>query len=104
MARPVVLDAVWRAHVIDRIEHVEEFHGFVAEPEPAQRDHRPQRRVRVLPAVLANAGQIPLDVPRIVRHAVERWRQEEHQLRIPPHQVSPHGLHGAGRPLWIRFS
>ncbi len=64
--------------------------------QPRERHHRPQGRVRVLPAVFAHPRKVTLDVAGIVRHAVERRRQQQHQLRVAAHQVGAHGLH---RPL-----
>jgi hypothetical protein len=81
--------------VIDRVDHVEQFHRLVTHAEARQRHDRPDGRVRVLAAVLPNAGQIPFDVARIVGHPIEGWRQQEHDLRVAPHQMCAHGIHGA---------
>ena len=39
--RSVLLESFWSAHVIDRIHHVEEFHGFIPEAQLSQRDDGP---------------------------------------------------------------
>ena len=74
---------------------MEQLHRLVAHAEPRQRDHRPQRRVRVLAAVLADARQVALDVAGIARHPIEGRRQQQHELRVAAHQVGAHGVHRA---------
>ena len=62
-------------------------------PSPSMRegDHRPDRGVRVLAAVLADAGRIALDVARVERRAVEGRREEQRPVRR-------RGGRGARRP------
>ena len=55
----------------------------------------PQRGVRVLAAVLANARQVALDVARVARHLVERRREQQHELRVAAHEIGAHGVHRA---------
>ena len=55
------------ARVVDRIEHVEQLHRFVAEAETCQRDDGPERGMCVLPAVFAHTRQIAFDVTRVTR-------------------------------------
>ena len=81
--------------MVDRVEHVEQFHRFVAETQLSERDDRPQGGVRVLAAVLADTGHVALDVTGILRHAVEGRREQQHDLRVASHQVGPHRLHRA---------
>ena len=102
--RAVPLDALGRARVVDRIDHVEQLHRLVAQPQPRERDDGPERRVRVLTAVLADAGQVALDVAGIVGHPVERRRQQQHELRVAPDQMRAHRLHRArGAPRLRRL-
>src|SRR5581483_10768984 len=65
-----------RAPMIDRIQQGKEFTRFVSVAEGREREHRPDRRVRVLAAVFAHAGQVPFDVPRVPGRAIE-WRGKE---------------------------
>ena len=46
--------------VVDRVDHVEELERLVAVAQSGERHDRPDRGVRVLPAILADARQIPL--------------------------------------------
>ena len=70
------------SRVVDRVEHGEQ----LAPPCRPRRARRtpctdPGRRVRVLAAVLADAGQVALDVARIERGLVERRREQQRQAR-----------------------
>jgi len=100
--RLVLIDPLWRPRVIDRVDHVEQFHRFVAEAELSQRDDRPQRGVGVLTAVLANSWNIAFDVPGVMRHAIEGRCQQQNYLRVASHQVGPHGFHRARRASRVR--
>jgi hypothetical protein len=91
--RPVPVDAFRRSRVARRIDHVEQFHRLVAAAQARQRDHRPQRRVRVLTAVFANAGQISLDVAGVVIHVIERRREQQHDLCVAPDQLRRDDVH-----------
>ena len=71
-------------------------------PEPRQRDDRPERGMRVLAAVLADARQVSLDVAGIVRHAIERRREQQHDLRVAPHEVRADRFHRALGALRLR--
>ena len=81
------------SRVVDRIDQVKDLHRFITKSQACEGDHGPRRRVRVLAAVLANTWQVSLDVPRIVRGAIERRRQQEHESCVPPEQMRPDGLH-----------
>ena len=72
---PVPRGVGQRARVIDRVEHVEQLRRFIAIAELGDGHHDPHRRVRVLAAVLANAGRIALDVAGLLRRAIERRRR-----------------------------
>ena len=58
-----------------------------------ERHRRPDRRVRVLPAVLSHAREVAFDVPRVQIALVERRIQQLHQPAIPPNQVLIQRLH-----------
>jgi hypothetical protein len=72
---------------VDRIEHVEELDRFVAVPEARGRHDDPDRRVRVLPAVLTDAGYVGPDVARIRFCPVERRSQQQEGLRSAAHEM-----------------
>ena len=98
--RLVTVDIGGRPRVVDRVQHVEELHRLVAIAEPGHRHDCPDRGMRVLPAVLAHARRITLDVAGILGRLVERRRQEQHGPRRPPYQVRAHRVHralGAGK-------
>ena len=63
-----------------------------------------RRGVRVLAAVLPNARQIAFDIAGIVRHPIERWRQQQHNLCVAPHQMCTNGIHGALGAAGLRRS
>ena len=53
--------------------------------------------MRVLPAVLAHAGRVALDVPGLLRRAIERRREQQHDLRPSPDEVRADRVHRAVR-------
>ena len=59
----IPLDVFSSPHVVNRIDHMKQFHRFVAQPQACERDDRPERGVRVLAAVLPHAWNVALDVP-----------------------------------------
>lgn len=71
----VALDSRPRLGVIDRIDDRKQLGGLVAVSQLGEGQDAPHRGVRVLTAVLAHAGQIPLDIARIERRAIERRRE-----------------------------
>ena len=94
---PVALDVGPGARVVHRVQHVEELGRLVAAPEPGERHHHPRGRVRVLAAVLAHAGRVALDVPGVLRGAIERRREQHDHLRPAPHEVGADRVHRAVR-------
>ena len=46
----------------------------LAVAESREGDQHPCRRMRILPSVLANAGQVAFDVSRVMRRVIERGR------------------------------
>ena len=61
----VAVEAGGGARVIDRVEDREQLAGLVPVAEAGECEHRPDRSVRVLAAVLAHAGHVALDVARV---------------------------------------
>ena len=53
--------------------------------------------MRVLPAILANARRIALDVTRIVIGAVERRREQQRDPVVVPDQMLADRIHRASR-------
>ena len=95
IAAEAAFDVLGGPHVVDGIDHVEQLHRFVAMAQAREREHRPERGMRVLPAVLANTREVALDVAGIVDRAIERRCQQQHDPRVPAHQVRAHGIHRA---------
>ena len=89
----VPLDAVRCPRVVDGIDQVEQLHRRIAPPKARERDDDPQRSVRVLSAILTYARRIPLDVARIVRHVVERRRQEQDKTRVAADEMRQGSIH-----------
>src|SRR6266702_3767889 len=58
----VARDACRRRRATDRIQHDEQLAGLVSVSERGKGHHRPDRRVRVLAAVLAHARRVAFDV------------------------------------------
>ncbi len=65
--------------MVDRVEDREQLHGLVAVAERREGHDRPDRAVRVLPAVLADAGRVPPDVAGIDVGSVERRGEQQHE-------------------------
>ena len=99
----VLIEPLRRPHVVDRVDHVEEFHRFVSESHLRKRDDRPQRGVRVLSTVFAKTRRIAFDIPRVMWSPVERRRQEQHHLRVASHEMGTHGFYRSRGPSWIRL-
>ena len=102
--RPVSLRIFGRSHVINRVDHVEQLHRFVAHSEARQREDCPQSGVSILAAILPNARQIAFDIAGIVRHPIERWRQQQHNLCVATDQMCTNGIHGALGAAGLRRS
>ena len=79
--------------MMDRVQNLKEL-GGAALAEPGDRLHDPGRRVSVLAAVLADSGQVALDVAGVEGSVVEGRRQQKNQLIVEPNQPlldRPHG-------------
>src|SRR5208282_507613 len=66
----VAMDSGARVSVIDRVQHREQIACPVAVTEHRKRDNRPDGAVRVLAAVLPDAGRIALDIAGVERSAI----------------------------------
>ena len=66
--------------MVDRVEHVEQLHGFVAAAKRRHRHDDPHRGVGILPAVLPHARRIALDVPGLLRRTIEGRAEEQQRL------------------------
>ena len=74
---------------------MEELDRFVAAAEFGERHHDPERRVRVLPAVLPQTRRIALDVARILLGPIEGRREQSDELWSARDELGPHCVHGA---------
>ncbi len=97
----VAVESRARGRVVDRVQEREELARLVAFVQLGEGDDRPDRAVRVLSAVLAHSGQIPLDVTGIEGRPVEGGREEEHQPVAAAHEVFLDGRHGAAAPIVV---
>src|SRR5690349_15955033 len=92
------LDLVYRhflrgQSVGEWVEHLKQRERTIAVATEGRGEHRPQRPMRVLGAILAHARDVALDVPRVVRALVE-WRREQHeQSCVLADQMFLEGLH-----------
>ena len=65
------------------LSRAEQLQRPLALAQQRRRQHHPCGGVRVLPAVLADARHVALDVAGLQRSAIERWReQQDHLIRI----------------------
>src|SRR5204862_4303545 len=88
-----------RGHRVRGQHRVDEVEQLDRAPAPAlkgRRAHDPGRGVRVLPAVLADARDVALDVAGVQVAAVERGREQQDEPVAD--QVFVHGLHRGGDP------
>ena len=71
----------------ERVEHLEQLERALGLASHRRREYGPQRRMRVLPAILAHTRKVAANVSGIVRRTIERRRQEHDQTRILTHQL-----------------
>ena len=101
---PVAIEPSSRARVVDGVQQREQLAGTIAVAERGERHDRPDGRVRVLTAVLADARRIALHVARIPRGADEGRGEQQDDRLLPVHQIFFDRVHGArgavrvGRP------
>ncbi|EXI71310.1 MAG: hypothetical protein AW07_03753 [Candidatus Accumulibacter sp. SK-11] len=89
--------ALDRPRMVDRVDHAQQLPGALVLTEFGKGHRRPHRSVRVLPAVLTNAGDVAADVAWVQVRLVE-WRIEElDEPVLAAHQPFVDGLHGLAR-------
>src|SRR5687767_4500412 len=76
---------------------MEELHRLVAVAPTRDGHDEPEGGMRVLPAVLAQAGGITLDVSGVLRRAVEGRREQEDDAGPAPDEVGAGRVQGAVR-------
>ena len=86
----VAVNAGARAGVIDRVQQRKQLAGLVAVAEHREGDHRPDGAVRVLAAVLPDAGRVAFDVAGVERRLIERRREEQEQSVVAADEVFVH--------------
>ena len=87
-----------------RIDHLEQLERPVAIALKRGSEHRPERAMGVLRAILPHARHVSFDVAGVVYRSVERWREQHQEPRILAHEVTVEGRHrltGTGR--WRGF-
>src|SRR5580704_19130774 len=98
----VRLDLVRLERVRERVEHLVEVIRRIAVAEQGSSQYRPRRRMRVLRTVLADTGEIALDVTWIVVRMIERRRKELDETGVLADEMRVHRL---GRLLLtVRFA
>ena len=90
--------------MVHRIDHVEQFPRAPAVAQCGERHGRPDRRMRVLPAIFSHARDVPFDVAGIQIRLVERRVQELDQRMVPANQTLVHRFHRQARALGIARS
>ena len=91
-----------RQGVIDRVQHVPQICGAVAVAHERVGQHDPGGGVRVLRAVLTDAGRVALDVTRVECAPVERRREQVDDVLILVDELGSQRLHGDG--LFLRVA
>src|SRR5512135_2752686 len=75
----VALDVRSRRDAMDRIQEAEQLACLVSITQRRESQHGPDGRMCVLTAVFSNTRDIAFDIPGILRHSVEGWRQQAYQ-------------------------
>ncbi len=79
--------------MVHRVDHCQQFPRAAAVAQCGKGHRRPDRRVRVLPAVLPYTGNVSLDIARIQVRFVERRVQELDQAVVPSNKKLVHRFH-----------
>src|SRR6266849_6945946 len=79
---------------MDWIQHAEQLGRSVAVTKGSECNHRPDRGMRVLPAVFTNARHITFDITGVERRAIERRREQKYKPFGPKDQLTIDGRHG----------
>ncbi len=99
----IALDLLGRARMVDGIDQREQLRGLVSRAELRKGEDRPHGGMAVLPAILAQARRIALDVAGIERRLVEGRREQERQAVVATDEMlfqgshRHRGAHGIGR-------
>src|SRR5216684_1145506 len=81
---------------MDWIQHAEQLGRFVTVTKGSECNHRPDRGMRILPAVFTNARHITFDITGVERRAIERRREQEDKPFGPKDQLAIDGRHRPG--------
>ncbi|MCY1245438.1 hypothetical protein D9M72_585900 [compost metagenome] len=73
--------------MVDRVEQREQFDGLVGLAEPGKCEDCPHCCMAVLPAVLAQAGRVALDVAGVKGALVEGRRKQQRKPVLTAHQI-----------------
>ena len=84
--------------VVDRIEKIKQGNCAIAVPHLRRRKNAPHRSMTVLATVLSQAGGVAADIARIMGRAVERRREQLHQLCVMIDKIAAHRGHRPSRP------
>src|SRR5262245_13478910 len=85
-----------RGHgMVDGTENLPQVVRLAAAAKPGNRLHEPDRRVRVLTAILADSRNVALDVAGLKRALVEGRLEQFHQPIVTINQVTYGCFHGA---------
>src|SRR5258708_22923619 len=82
---------------MDWVHHAEQLGRFVTVTKGSECNHRPDRGMRVLPAVFTNARHITFDITGVERRAIERRREQKDKPFWPKDQLTIDGRHGPDR-------
>ena len=80
--------------MVDRIDHRRDFPRALAVSDRHVGQRGPDRGMRVLAAILANARRIPFDISRVGHGLIERRREQQHQPFVAPDKIFFHRRHG----------
>src|SRR5579859_7181558 len=97
----VTLHAGARSGTVDGIQHSEQLARPVPIAQRGEAQHCPHCSMRILPAILADAGDVTFYVSGVKRRVVKGRGEEKNQSLRPAHEVSIHGRHGARGPARI---
>src|SRR5579864_873202 len=91
----ISLGASWRTRMIDGIHDREQLGGFVTITEHREGEHRPDRGMGILAAVLANAGRISLDVSGFEWRLIKRRGKEQDEPIVAAYEIFIYCGHSA---------
>ena len=77
----VPVNASAGTRMIDRVQEREKFAGLIAVAERGEGEDGPDRRMGILAAVFADAGQVSFNIARVRARVVKRRGEEEDETR-----------------------